>query len=256
MVKKRVLITGASSGIGKELSYLFAKENYVLILVARDRKKLEMLVEDLESKYKTKALIFVADLSKDGTAEQIFKTLKREKMKIDILVNNAGFGNYGFFEQNSLEKETQLIDVNIKSLMQLTHLFLPDLVEKRGKILNVASVAGFMALPYLANYAASKAYVLSFSEALSEELKGRGVSVSVLCPGPTRTNFQKIAHMHKLSKSDSMSAKAVAEIGYKGLMRGKRVIVTGTGNKMVTTLPKLIPRGIVRRLANHWMKDS
>jgi hypothetical protein len=239
-----VLITGASGGIGLELSKLFAKDGYSLVLVARSEDKLQKLAGEL----KVPVIILSKDLSKPSSPQEIFDNLLEKKIHIDILVNNAGFGSYGFFYNTSLEEELKLLQVNIIALTHLTKLFLPSMIQHHdGKILNVSSTAAFQPGPLMAVYYASKAYVQSFSEALSNELIGTGVTVTALCPGPTKTDFQSRANMEesKLFLGKIMEAKTVAEIGYHGLMKGKRVVIPGFYNKLLAWVSKLSPNRMV-----------
>ena len=239
------LITGASSGIGLELANVFARNGYDLVLVARREDKLLALQSTLEARYGIRAKVLCADLSEPNAPGELFDALQEEKVTIDILVNNAGFATYGEFAQTDLDTELQLLQVNIAALTHLTKLFLPPMLErKRGKILNVASIAAFQPGPLMAVYYASKAYVLSFSEALSEELDGSGVSVTCLCPGTTTSGFQERAAMQssKLVQGALMSAATVANRGYRALMRGQRVSVPGTKNRLFTLAPRILPR--------------
>lgn len=233
---KTALITGASGGIGKELSILFAKNGYNTVLVARNIEKLDKLSDELQGKYKVKTLALKFDLSIQGSAQKLYDELKEREMDIDFLINNAGFGDFGALSADKLEKYQNMLNLNIVALTELTTLFVEDMkARKFGKIMNVASTASFQPLPYFAVYAATKAYVLSFSEALHFELKKFGVTVSALCPGPTITNFAAAADVEKspmFEKGKGMTALKVAEIGYKGMMANKMTIVTGFGNKL------------------------
>lgn len=245
-----VLVTGASSGIGLELSRLFAKDKYDLVLVARSKDKLESLKKELEAEHGIKASLVIADLSKPGSSEQIKKSLDSKGIKISVLVNNAGFGDYGLFKESNLEKTENMINVNILALTKLTRLFLDDIVSEKGGILNVASVAAFQPGPYMSVYYATKAYVLSFSEALAEELDDEGVVVSALCPGPTKTNFVETSEI----KDDGFfgdnipSAKEVAEYGYSKFMSGKRVAIHGFKYKVLANVVRVLPRKLVTKI--------
>ncbi len=247
---KTVLITGASSGIGLELARLFAADGYALVLVARDAKKLKEVAIELQSGFSVSVLVFPADLSLPATAARIAAFLKKRKVVVDVLVNNAGVGLHGAFEKTELGRELDMVQLNVTSLVELTKRLLPDLVARKGKILNVASTAAFQPGPYMAVYYASKAFVLSFSEALHEELSGK-VTVTALCPGPTRTRFSKSARMGRTPLFDSawvMDAETVAKAGYSGLMRKKAVVVPGVVNRLLAESVRFTPRRVVRKL--------
>jgi hypothetical protein len=246
------LITGASSGIGLELAKLFARESHDLALVARSHDKLKYIAENLQQTYGVQVKYYTKDLSISSTPEEIFEALQSEGGNIDVLVNNAGFGWRGDFAQMELTDALEMIQVNITTLTHLTRLFLPGMIErKRGKILNVASTAAFQPGPIMATYYASKAYVLSFSEALSEEVKGTGVTVTALCPGPTTTGFGQragFANEKILGGMLSMDSQTVALDGYKGLMKGKPLVISGWKNWLGTQLVRFIPRPLPARL--------
>ena len=246
------LITGASSGIGLELAKLFARESHDVALVARSHDKLKDIAEDLQKTYGVQVKYYAKDLSISSSPEEIFEALQSEGGNIDMLVNNAGFGWRGEFAQMELTNALEMIQVNITALTHLTRLFLPGMIErKRGKILNVASTAAFQPGPLMATYYASKAYVLSFSEALSEELQGTGVTVTALCPGPTATNFGQRAGFKNeilLHGMLSMDSHKVALNGYKGLMKGKPIVISGWKNWLGTQLIRLLPRSFPMKL--------
>jgi uncharacterized protein len=246
------LITGASSGIGLELAKLFARESHDLALVARSYDTLKAVAEDLQQTYGVQVKFYAKDLSVSSAPEEIFEALQSEGGNIDVLVNNAGFGWRGEFASMDLADALEMIQVNITTLTHLTRLFLPGMIaRKRGKILQVASTAAFQPGPLMALYYASKAYVLSFSEALSEELRGSGVTVTALCPGPTATNFGKragFANEKIVGGLLSMDARTVAMDGYKGLMKGKPLVVSGWRNRLGTQLVRFLPRKLPMRL--------
>ncbi len=250
MNKETVLITGASSGIGFELAKIFAHEKYDLVLVARSKDKLHQIAADLEKNHSTKVIVIESDLSIVDHCRQVYEELLRRGIQVDILVNNAGFGGYGNFWETDLESERQMIRLNVESLVCLTKLFLKDMIKnRRGTILNVASTAAFQPGPLMAIYYATKAFVLSFSEAIAEEARGTGVMVTALCPGPTETNFRAAAGMKKsmlFSKHLNMSAEEVAWIGFEGMKRGKAVVVPGFKNRLIIQLLRVSPRGFVR----------
>jgi short-subunit dehydrogenase len=246
------LITGASSGIGRELARIFARHGTNLVLVARDEGRLEQLADEVRKANGVDVLVMAFDLSRVGAAQEIFIKLQLESIRIDFLVNNAGFDVYGKFFETDLELELQMIHVNLIALTQLTKFFLADMVERGyGKILNLGSTGSFVASPLNAVYSATKAYVLSFSEALTEELRGSGVTVTALCPGATKTEFQQRAGMKeiRLLRVGAMDAEAVAEIGFRAMMSDKRIIVPGFFNKLQVFLTRLLPRRVMVRAA-------
>lgn len=257
------LITGASSGIGLELAKVFAANNHNLILVARSTDKLEALKTEIEKKSEVVAEVISADLSLPDSADKLFETIKNKNMHVDILVNNAGFGDHGLFVKSETQRNDDMIVLNILTLTKLTRLFLPSMVaNKYGKILNVASTAAFQAGPLMSVYYASKAYVLSFSEGLSEELAGTGVTVSALCPGPTESNFMAAANAADVPLLDSVSvptSKDVAEYGYKALMNEEVVAVHGMLNgflaKGTNFVPRFLLRKVVKRLQSKRIKN-
>lgn len=228
---KTVLITGASSGIGFELTRCFAREGYRIVMVAHYQGKLEEAAQRLRNEYPSVVFITIpCDLSVPGSPEQVFEETQRRQLDIDILVNDAGFGEHGFFAQTDLKKELEMIQLNVASLTHLTKLYLPFMLNRgSGKIMQVSSEAAFMPIPLLAVYAATKAYVLSLSESLQNELKGTGVTMTVLCPAATDTNFFKVANMEntRVAQGELDSAAEVAKAGYEGLMKGEgRVLPT------------------------------
>ena len=249
--RETVLITGASSGIGLELAKCFAAEGNRLILVARTKDALAQLAEELRQKHKVEVIILPTDLSLPEAPKQIFANLAAQKIPVDVLVNNAGFGLHGKFLEMSLSRQLEIIKVNISALVELTGLFLPEMVQRRaGGILNVGSVAGFVPGPNLAIYYASKAFVQSFSEALAEELDSTGVSVTILCPGPTETNFGTVARGEKkrVVQSKKMTAREVAEIGHRAYRAKKVISVPGLQNRAMIALTRVTPRSVVRRI--------
>lgn len=251
-MQKWVLITGGSSGIGFEIAKIFAANSYSLVLVARDNIRLQKAAEELAA---TGATIktFAKDLAGKNAPEEIFSELQRENIFVSVLVNNAGFGRQQPFSETVLPETLDMIEVNVSSLVHLTHLFLqPMLARGEGKILNVASTAAFQPGPFMATYYASKAFVFSFSYALADELEKTGVSVTTLCPGPTKTEFQKRAgrfHSERMLRFWTMSAADVARTGYRGLMNGKRVVVPGFLNKLGVAFAKILPVKIPTKAA-------
>lgn len=241
---KTALITGASSGIGLELAHIFAAHKTNLVLVARNQTQLQLLAQELQQKYDVQVMVCVKDLSKTNQVNELITELNNTP--ISYLINNAGFGEFGAFNETTWQKNEDQIAVNITTLTHLTHALLPKMVaQKFGKILNVASVAGFLPGPNMAVYYATKAYVLHFSEAIAYELKNTGVTVTALCPGPTASAFMERSGMgaSKLIKGRTLpTAKQVAEYGYKAMMRGQHVAVHGWGNFVLAVLPRLFPR--------------
>ncbi|AFH60769.1 SDR family NAD(P)-dependent oxidoreductase [Paenibacillus caseinilyticus] len=248
MMSKTVLITGASGGIGKELADRFAKDGYDLVLVARSEDKLVDLARVYREKYRVQTTYIAKDVALPGVAEEIYRELEEKGISVDFLVNNAGFGLYGEFLETQLEQEMNMIDINIKALTVMTKVFLPDMVKRhQGGVLNVASLVAFFPGPLMAVYYATKAYVLSFTEALENELLGTGVTVSALCPGATATGFVDRAGLatSKLFRSGVMEVGQVADIGYREFLRGKTLIITGGRNKFMAFLPRLLPRKLM-----------
>jgi len=250
---KTALITGASAGIGHELSKIFARHGYHLVLVSRNRQRLETLAGEIEENSRVRAAVIAKDLSESSAPQALYDELLARKIDIHVLVNNAGFGTNGKFTDFSVDAHSRLIQLNIASLTILCKLFGTDMVRKRsGKILNVASTAAFQPGPFMSTYYASKAYVLMFSEALHSELSGDGVGVTTLCPGPTKTEFFQRNEMTgtKLSSSPHIMKPAdVARAGFEGLMRGKRVVVPGIVNKVLALSVRLFPRSVAAAIA-------
>lgn len=249
------LITGASAGIGYALSRCFAADHHDLILVARQQHKLEQTAEELSREFHVTTKVIVADLAQPDAPRKIFDAVQVEALSVDFLVNNAGFGLGGAFAETQLATELEMVQVNIASLVYLTKLFLPEmLARKSGRIMNVASTAAFQPGPLMAVYYASKAFVLSFSEAIANELSGTGVTVTALCPGPTASEFQARANIQetRLVKSKLMgfmSAEAVATVGYQGFMRGKRLVIPGLMNKLGVQGTRMSPRRVSTQIA-------
>jgi short-subunit dehydrogenase len=247
------LITGASSGIGFELAKIFAQNGHPLILTARSTDRLEAIAKDLRSRFQVEIHVVPADLSQPQGPKKLFGAIQKKKLAVENLVNNAGFATHGRFVDIPWEKERAMLQLNIISLVELTHLFLPAMQERRGgAILNVASIAAFQPGPFMTNYYASKAHVLFFSEGLAVELKPYNISVTVLCPGPAETAFFDVAGMRdsKLVKSPLiMSAEKVAQIGYDGFLRKKLIVIPGFFNRFMASSVGFMPRFIVRNIA-------
>jgi hypothetical protein len=242
------LITGASAGIGRELAKLFAADHYNLVLVARTGTRLPQFGDELQQQFGISAKSFPLDLTAQSAPQFFFDQLARENIDIDVLVNNAGYGMRGAFAEVPSDESLGQIQLNVTALTHLTKLFLQPMIEKRsGKILNVASTAGFQPGPLMAVYYATKAYVISFSEALANELQGTGVSVTCLCPGPTDTEFQGRAGTEDslLKRMRPMTAKAVASDGYRALMKGKPLVISGFRNWLLAESLRISPRRVV-----------
>ena len=245
------LVTGASGGIGEELARLFAADGHDLVLVARSRDKLTRLAEELKAKHGVAARVLAADLVRDEAPQEIFEELSADGVTVDALVNNAGVGTYGLFAETDLQSELDLLQVNIVALTHLSKLFLPGMMaRRRGYLMNVASTAAFQPGPLMAVYYASKAYVLSLSEALANECEGTGVRISALCPGPTETGFVAAAGMgdSKLFDRAVMDARTVAVEGYRGLLAGKTIVIPGLRNNLLARSIGFFPRGLVTKV--------
>jgi len=253
---KTALVTGAPVGIGRGLAELFAREGHHLVLTARNEPQLRELAAKLRDRYRVNVEVIVRDLSVADGPQRILDSLQSKT--IDYLVNNAGFGTHGPFAEADLSAQLGMLQVNVAALTHLTRLFLPGMLKRgSGRIMNVASVAAFAPGPLKAVYYASKAYVLSFSEALANELAGSGVTVTALCPGPTKTEFQRRAGIEdsllfKMRMMDSMTA---ARIGYRAMMRGRRSIVTGFSNKLSAFSTRLVPRRTTTAVAR-WLNEN
>ena len=252
---KTALITGASTGIGHALSKCFAADRHNLVLVARQEPKLRQVAGELSGQFGVSAKIIVADLAKPDAPQKIVDEVNKDSLQIDYLINNAGFGLGGKFAETDLAVELDMMQVNMTALVHLTKLFLPGmLARKNGRIMNVASTAAFQPGPLMAVYYATKAFVLSFSEAIANELTGTGVTVTALCPGPTQSEFQQRAHIEntRLIKGNFMglmTSEAVARIGYHGFMQEKRLVIPGLMNKMGVQSVRFSPRRVATQVA-------
>ena len=244
MTTLATVITGASSGIGEALAHLFAREQQALVLVARRKDKLEGLAKALNSKYGVKVHVIALDLQQIGAAAQLMNEVSNLKLTVDTLVNNAGFGVSAPFAKSDASQTSGMMQLNMVALTELTHMVLPMMLERgHGRIMNIASVVAFQPCPYFAVYAATKAYVLSFTEALAEEMRGRGILVTAVCPGSTATEFHDVAHTKgSLLTQIQDTAETVAEEGYKALNNGKSVVVNGLMNKPLPLVNRLVPR--------------
>jgi short-subunit dehydrogenase len=249
--KMTALVTGASGGIGEELARLFAADGHDLVLVARSQDKLARLSAELEGKHGVRARVLASDLARAAAPQEIFEELQGAGVSVDALVNNAGIGSYGLFAETDLKSELELLQINVVALTHLSKLFLPGMIaRRRGYLLNVASTAAFQPGPLMAVYYASKAYVLSLSEALANECEGTGVRISALCPGPTETGFVAAAGMgdSKLFDRAVMDARTVAVAGYRGLLAGKAIVIPGLRNNLLARSIGFFPRGLVTKV--------
>jgi short-subunit dehydrogenase len=251
--KTTALITGASAGIGLELAKEFASHGHDLILVARNRDALEAAAGTLEGKHGIKATVITSDLADPNSPQRLFEAVMAEGFRVDILVNNAGFGLGGEFAETDIDRELDMIQVNIAAVTHLTKLFMQPMILRRfGRILNVASTAGFQPGPLMSVYFASKAFVVSFSQAIDEELRNTGVSVTCLCPGTTATEFAEragVGNTRLFTLTGVANATGVASFGYKATMRGERLALPGLKNKAHTQALRLLPRRLVTTLA-------
>jgi uncharacterized protein len=248
---RSALITGASSGIGAELAALLAADGYSLYLVARDEERLRRLAARLSHAHDIPCTPITADLSDPGSVERIY----RAAPDLDVLINNAGFGLYGRFDSTDLDTEMDIIEVNVAALTRLTKVYLPRMVaQRRGQIMNVASMAALMPGPFMAVYYATKAYVLSFTEAVAAEVAGTGVTVTAFCPGATRTRFEAAAHAESsgLYRGRVMDPQVAAAAGYRGMKKGRAVVFPGIANRLLALCASATPRGLLRWNATRW----
>jgi len=252
MAAETAVITGASSGIGCELAKVFAQHGHPVVLVARSTDKLEQLAQELRSTFRVQALVLAADLTQSTAPERIAEDLRARKVNVDILVNNAGFAARGRFSDLDMQRQLDMIQVNVAAVAHLTRLFLPAMIERNlGGVLNVASIAAFLPGPLMAMYYASKAFVLSFTEALHEEVAGTNVHVCCLCPGPTSTGFAETAGAQDtvLFKFGADRADAVARFGYNALQKNEAVAIPGAKNKAGVIAGRFASRGMQRKIA-------
>jgi short-subunit dehydrogenase len=246
------LITGASSGLGEEFSRQLAREKYDLVLTARREDRLKSAADEARRLGSTRVEVIAADLCRSGAAQGLHEEIGRRGIEIDYLVNNAGFGTHGLFHQLPLDRELEQVELNVSSLVALTRLVLPAMIGRgRGTVLNVASTAAFQPVPYMATYAATKAFVLNFSEALAHELRATGVTVTALCPGPTRTGFQAVAGVNEAAFPSFafMDATTVVAQAIASARRGKPVRINGILNQLMAQSTRIAPRALVARIA-------
>lgn len=245
------LVTGASAGLGLDMARILAGRGHDLVLTARTESRLQVLAAELEREHGVRAHVFPADLGLPGAGPALARAVEDQGLKVEVLVNNAGFGQWGPYPELDAEGEAAMLRLNMEALTQLTRALLPGMLERgRGRILNVASTAAFLPGPGMTAYYATKAYVLSYSQGLDEELKGTGVWVCCLCPGPTRTEFQERAGM-KIPASlqaSVLDSHPVALAGVEGLFRGKRIIVPGLLNRLTALAPRFLPRSWVTKM--------
>ena len=261
---KTALITGASGGIGYELALQLAADGYQLVVVARNSQRLQRIASEITGKFKVPVHIIEMDLSEMDAPQRLFEEVQTLGIQIDVLVNNAGFGVYGSYLETNGETELRMIDLNMRTLTDLTKRFVPGMVRRgTGGILNVASTGAFQPGPLMSVYFATKAYVLSYTEALANELQGTGVVVSVLCPGMTKTEFfiapdfsdqKQNVNLQRVERM-MMDASAVAVIGYRGFKKGKRVIIPGLLNKLLAMTSKISPRGFVLAVSRKFTEN-
>ena len=259
-MNKTALITGASSGLGKEFAIIHASKGDNLVLVARSKDKLDALKFELEKQYGISVYVIAKDLSDQYAPKMVFDELKIQKIHVDYLINNAGFGDFGLFAETNWDKQLEMINLNITCLTYLTRLFLPDMIKNKfGKILNLSSTAAFQPGPTMSVYFATKAFVLSFSEAIANELKGTGVTVTALCPGATETGFKAAASLDNsnLFKGNQIAtSKEVAEFGYHKMMQGKTVVIQGIVNNLMAQSVRFAPRNVVTTIARLKLKEK
>ncbi|MBN3958702.1 SDR family oxidoreductase [Nostoc sp. NMS8] len=258
--QKTAFITGAAGGIGYELACIFAAHNYNLVLVDRNEPKLVEIAVKFQKEFGIFVKTIVKDLSTSTAPEEIFTELQLADINVDVLVNNAGFGIYGLFHETDLAAELEMLQVNLVCLTHLTKLFVKHMVKQgEGKILNVASAAAFQPGPLMAVYFATKAYILSFSEAIANELEGTGVTVTVLCPGSTASAFHErtgMADSKLLKGKKMMDARTVAEVGFRALMKGQTIVIPGLLNAILAKSVRFVPRNLVTKIVRNMQEDK
>lgn len=258
-MRKTALVTGASAGIGEQLAWLFARHGNDLVLVARREQRLEELAREMKAETGVTAHVAAVDLAAPNGARRLYEEIGRRGIEVEYLVNNAGFGTFGPFVETDPDETMRLVRLNIAALTELTALLLPPMVARHsGRVLNVASAAAFQPGPLMATYYASKAYVLHLSEALNEELEGTGVSVTALCPGPVRTEFQQVAGMETsglVLNKRLIGVEEVAQAGYDAMMRGKPMVVPGIATKLLAFSVRFAPRRLVAKFVRRLQAD-
>ncbi len=254
---KTALITGASYGIGESFARRLAADGATLVITARSRERLDALAAELRDRHRVSVTVIEADLAQPEAAQQIFRATEAAGLQVDLLVNNAGFGLVGDFARQPREKLTEMIQVNVTALVELAHLYLQPMLRRRsGAIINLASTASFQGVPYFAVYAATKSFILIFSESLWAECSGSGVRVLALCPGPTATHFQNVAGTsHRRLPEKMQTADEVVEIGLKALAQGRSHVVSGLNNKLMVEAERFVPRKVVTRMAERLFRQ-
>jgi len=252
-MNKTALITGASNGIGLELAKIHAATGGNLVLVARSKQKLDDLKKELEAQYKINVYTIGKDLSLVNAAQEVYDETQKQQIAIDYLINNAGFGDFGFFAESDWNKEQNMLNLNINTLTHFTKLYLPDMIQRgQGKIMNVASTAAFQTGPTMAVYCATKAYVLSFTEAISNEVANKGITVTALCPGATESGFQDAAAMQHnalFNNKKLPTSQQVAAYGYAAMLKGKTVAIHGFMNTIMASSVGFMPRALVLKVS-------
>jgi len=247
---KWAVVTGASAGIGMALARQLAAAGARLVLTARRKDRLDELAARLHAEHGVSVEVCVADLAEPAAPQAVFAFTRGKGIAVDVLVNNAGFGAYGAFEEIPIRRQLEMVQVNVAAVVELTHLYLPAMLERRrGHILILASTAGFQAVPYISTYAATKSFDLFFAEALAEEVRGRGVFVTALCPGATSTEFQQVAAQPDYAFRSPESPDAVARVGLDALAHGKPVVISGARNRLMQQSQRLAPRRLVTSMA-------
>ncbi|HOY31201.1 MAG TPA: SDR family oxidoreductase [Bacteroidales bacterium] len=258
-MNRTALITGASSGIGLEMARIHASRGGNLVLVARNLKKLEELKSEFELKYSIRVHVIGKDLSVTDSAKEIYEEVRQQNISIDFLINNAGYGDYGLFTDTDWEKEARMLQLNIVTLTQLTKILLPDMISRGGgKIMNLGSTASFQPVALMTVYAATKAYVLSFSQAIHSELAGKGITVTALCPGLTESGFVDAAAMgdSKMTTKKLPTSREVAEYGYDAMIKGKAIAVHGLKNRLLIFLQRFVSRRMAVEMTKHLMETK
>jgi hypothetical protein len=251
------LVTGASAGIGVALAGQLAGGGTHLVLTARRGDRLEELARKLKAQHKIQVEIVVADLAQSDAPEKIFEFTKRKNIIVDLLINNAGFGQYGELTQVSTQRLVDMIQVNCTSVVHLTRLFLPDMIQRRrGDVLILASTASFQAVPYISTYAATKAFDLFFAEGLAEEMKPHGIRVCALCPGSTESEFHAVAGQEEFTRSHQETAEKVAQTGLRALAAGKSYVISGLANYLGAHSQRIVPRRTVTRIAANMFRPG
>jgi short-subunit dehydrogenase len=256
---KTALITGATSGIGYELAKLFARDKYNLVIVSRSEDRLNEAANEFWSLGSPRITVIPKDLSMSGSAKAVYEHTKREGIEVNVLVNDAGVGEHGLFSETEIDKELKIIQLNIVSLVHLTKLYLTDMLQRReGRILQLASVASYEPTPMLSVYAATKAFVLSFTDSLIHELKDTGVTMTALIPGPTDTDFFRKAHMEhtRAAQNDPQDPAEVAKVGYEGLMNGEHHAVVSASVRAQVAMSSVLPNETVTSMAAAQMEEK